>query len=214
MANHVGNFRAAIRKRKARNLIIDSILARPVTNIDAHGRVWHASIANRQRLAEEKLHNEEIIADLESHIAAARSKTVRKHEDSDTLRRLAERPVVHGKQLRIQRGEWASNRYEELRKLNAFAIGKIISEQTLREEFPDLRIWEVVERLYSSRRAKFIEEVSCRRLTHVDCFHWMSEYWNLSGTRLYDDYKEYRRAQGIARPRAIRSPAKNSKKDS
>jgi hypothetical protein len=212
--NHVGNLRSAIRKRKARNLIIDSVLARPVTTIDAYGRIWRASTANRQRLAEEKLHNEEVIADLEGQIAAARPKTVRKPEDSDTPRQSAEAPVVSGTQLRIQRGEWASNRYEELRKLNAFAIGKIISEQILREKFPDLRIWEVVDRLYSLRRVKFIDEVSCRRLTHVDCFNWIAEYWNLSGTRLYDNYKEYRKAQGIARSRAIRSPAKSSKKDS
>jgi hypothetical protein len=63
------NFLEAIRHKRARNLVIESLLAQPLVATDRVGRLWRKNTRGRQRLAEEKVRNERAIAELEAEDA-------------------------------------------------------------------------------------------------------------------------------------------------
>jgi hypothetical protein len=222
MFDQVENFRKAIRTRRARNLVIDAILARPLINVDARGRVWRSSVSGRQRLAGEKLHNEEVIADLERQLArlprlgrsaaspiggAIDADSRRGGERSASTRRKRRKteqkePLPDSHQRRIQLGEWAAGLCEEIRKLNEFSTGKNVSEQALREQFPRLRIWEeVFHHLYPTLKKNLFAEIGRRRWKQPEIFDLLADVRGISGATLYGHYKEYRRAKGLGRKR-------------
>jgi hypothetical protein len=213
------NFLKAIRTKKARNIVIDSILSRPL------GPGARLNRRYRQNLAEEKLHNEEVIADLEAQDARL---LLRKVAGNKALSHKAEtefavQPVVEknteperspdaGRE-RIQLGRWAAQRVEELRKVNRFSLGKSLSEPAIREEFPDLPLWrEVVDRFYPQLKKKFFEEVSRRRWKQPELFALLGEVWEISEATLYDDYKAYRAASGMGRNRKPPKPKTSDRK--
>lgn len=197
------NFLDAIRSRKARNAVIDSILLRPP--------IPGARLSpSRKNLAEEKFHNEEIIADLEAQDAQLR----RREELRDRQRfpKVASKPAARENPAavfledrasqRIQVGEWAAKRLEELKMINGFALARTATEQTIRATFPGLLVWrDVVDQLSPTKKENFFGQISRRRWRHWELFELMADSRWMKGPTVYDYYKEYRAASGLARKR-------------
>jgi hypothetical protein len=213
------NFQKAIRARKARNVFIDSILTRPVAPGARVSRGYH------QNLSKEKVHNEEIIADLEAQDARLRLRT----EFRESQRVSSQRTVSRQNHLpngdkgefaapsrgqentvpecsddrspeRIQLGQWAARCVEELKKVNRIVLGKDLTEQAVRNMFPDLRLWrDVVDRLYPKLKEHFFDDIALRRWKQPELFDLLGNTRGVSGATLYGHYKTYRKASGLGR---------------
>jgi len=101
---------------------------------------------------------------------------------------------------RIQLGRWAAQRDEELRKVNRFALGTHLTEQDVRDAFPSFLLWgDVMDQLHPKRKERFFDEIGRLRWKQSELFELMGDVRGMSGSTLYDYYKEYRRDAGLGR---------------
>jgi len=215
------NFQKAIRVRKARNIVIDSILSRPT----APG--VRVSRSSRQNLAAERIHNDELIADLEAQDAKLllrKAPRTKNGSQSHSLPDFAGKPETRESlalgsstdraRQNIQLGRWAAKYLEELKKINGFALGRDATELSIRESFPKLDVWrEVVDRLYPKLKDNFFGEISRRRWRHRELFDLMANAREISGLTLYGFYKAYRAADGLGRKHLPPNPRTSKTKD-
>lgn len=98
-------------------------------------------------------------------------------------------------------GHWADNMLQEGRVVNNL-IRAGNRPESLRPRFPKF-FSEVVDKLYEEKRDSFFEKTQRRKLTTLDLLDIIGDVKELSGRRLKDIRKQYRRDSGLTATHAI-----------
>ena len=224
------NLRNAMLKRKAKLADIESNLSRPpVTN-----RRWGIESKPSQgagvRLQENRLHLQEVIADLERELLLRQHRKSTHPATRDVRaqlaieKKLAERGIYlrsmgesttadmppetePSNEARLKLGKWAEERLAELRKFTRLLRGGT-SPESLHTQFPAL-FTDVIERLQKPKRESWFEQAQGRLMNVPEMLDWIGDVKGLSGTTLGDYRKEYRKQVGTGRKRRpVSTPTK------
>jgi len=100
-------------------------------------------------------------------------------------------------------GKWAEGLLPEAKRFVRMVGAQ---PEDLREQFPAL-FGEVIGRLYGKKRQKFFEDARCRSMNVPELLALFAEVKNISGSRLQDLRKKWRRTVGITRERRSGKPS-------
>jgi hypothetical protein len=107
--------------------------------------------------------------------------------------------AIEAKDPNIELGEWAEERLQEAKKF-ANLVWSGSSPETLRGHFPKL-FEEVIDRLTDGMRKNLFDEVRGRRVTVPTLMDYIADVKSLSGSRLNDYLKLFRKARKTPRPK-------------